>query len=93
MTVFQLDSKTVHALTNSLRRDAGNLNPLADLNVPATGVLAHFSAAVTGAIGTANTRAAELRDEARRIADAMDLTVDAAAAVDAGTSARLGATL
>lgn len=93
MTVFELDSAIVQDLTHSLRRDAGNLTPLTDLNVPPAGPLAAFSGAVGRAIDSANTRAAELCEEAHRIADAMDLTVEAAAAVDNRTSSRLGATL
>lgn len=93
MTVFTLDSAAVSALTNQLRADAGNLNPLHDISIPAVGPLATFSASVSGAIAGANLRAEELRTEARRIAQVMDRTAEAAANVEACTCAKLGAVL
>ena len=93
MTVFEIDSATVHALTDALRRDAADLNPLIDLDLPRNSSHAFYNMIVTHAIDDANGRADQLRAEARRIAAVMDLTVDAAANVDNGLGARLGATL
>lgn len=93
MTVFELESTTVHALTDALRADADRLNMLVEPPLPTKSSHAFYNAIVTTAIDDANTRAGELRTEARRIAAVMDLTVDAAANVDAGTCARLEAAL
>ncbi|WJY96901.1 hypothetical protein CFOUR_02315 [Corynebacterium fournieri] len=93
MTVFQIDSADVSALTDSLREDAAQLQLLHDVNVPDIWPLGEFSATVKSAIGKANTDAEALRAEARRIAAVMDLTVDAAAAVDRCTCEQLRATL
>lgn len=93
MTVFHIDSAAVSAMTESLRDDAARLQLLHDVSVPATWPLGKFSAAVSESIAKANTDAEALRAEAHRIAEAMDLAVDAAAAVDACTCQKLGATL
>ena len=93
MTIFQLDSATVAARTDSLRADAANLHPLHDVAVPDAWPLGDFRAAVSHAIAKANADADALRGEARRIAAAMDLAVEAAASVEASTCQRLGATL
>lgn len=93
MTVFHIDSAAVSAMTDSLRDDAARLQLLNDVSVPGTWPLGEFSAAVTESIAKANTDAEALRAEAHRIADVMDLAVDAAAAVDNCTCRKLGAAL
>ena len=93
MTVFHVDSAAVSAMTDSLRNDAARLQLLNDVPVPRTWPLGEFSAAVTESIAKANTDAEALRAEAHRIAEVMDLAVDAAAAVDTCTCQKLGAAL
>lgn len=93
MTVFHIDSAAVSAMTDSLRNDAARLQLLNDVSVPRTWPLGEFSATVTESIAKANADAEALRAEAHRIASAMDLAVDAAAAVDTCTCQKLGATL
>ena len=93
MTVFHIDSAAVSSMTDSLRDDAARLQLLNDVSVPGTWPLGEFSAAVTESIAKANTDAEALRAEAHRIAEVMDLAVDAAAAVDTCTCQKLGAAL
>lgn len=80
-------------MTDSLRADAAALHLLDDVPVPDIWPLTDFRTAVASAVAKANTDADALRAEAKRIAAAMDLTVDAASAVDACTCRELGATL
>ena len=93
MTVIHIDPAAVSAMTESLRADAAQLQLLDDVNVPDLWPLGEFSAAVTESIAKANTDAEALRAEAHRIAEVMDLAVDAAAAVDTCTCRKLGAAL
>lgn len=93
MTVFQIDSAAVSAMTDSLREDAAQLQLLNDVPVLDVWPLGEFRTAVGEAIAKANADAESLRAEAHRIASAMDLAVDAAAAVDASTCQKLEATL
>ncbi|MGV0345880.1 hypothetical protein HMPREF2736_01245 [Corynebacterium sp. HMSC036E10] len=93
MTVFQFDSASVFSMTDSLRNDAASLRPLNQVPVPDVWPLGQFRHAVSTAIEQANSDATLLRDEARRIAATMDLTVDAACAVDTATCHKFGATL
>ena len=93
MNTFALDSDTVTAHTDALRADAEALAALPRVPVPSFYPFSGFHAGFTAATAAEEKRSQEVRDEARRVAAAMDLTVLAADTVDGNTSAGLGGML
>ncbi|OFT82942.1 hypothetical protein [Corynebacterium sp. HMSC29G08] len=93
MDTFALDSHTVTSHTDSLRADAAALNPLPGTSFPSFYPFTAFHEAYAAAASAAETRAQQVRDEARRVAAFMDLTVTAANTVDGNTSKGLGGLL
>lgn len=93
MTCFTLHAATVTAHTTSLRADAAALQPLPTPPVPASGWFAEYRRALDEALSVANERACAITAEALRLADAMELTLQAADSVDSTVSAELGGML
>ena len=94
MNSFVVDAPAVAELTRALRTAA---SAIADITTPpghpGPGPTAAFDAALARAVERANERGVMLREEALRLADVMDLTVEAATAVDTASARRLGAML
>lgn len=86
METLNVDPPAIADLTATLRRAVADLP---DIDPPATasaGPTAGFGAALSRAIAGANERGRLVREEARRLADVMDLTVEATVAVDSATA-------
>ena len=92
LATFQINPADVSALTASLRADAAALTPVEAAAPPGVGPLRSFVEAFEAAVGSVNTRASALRDEAERLAGVMDATSDAATSVDARLGRDLGFT-
>ncbi|WP_115685206.1 hypothetical protein [Corynebacterium senegalense] len=90
LPVFHLNPPALDTLTAQLRADAAALRPLAHSPAAATGPARAFTEALAAAVGSVNERTEALRAEASRLAVAMDATVGAARAVDAGLGRALG---
>ncbi|QPK83634.1 hypothetical protein G7Y29_02150 [Corynebacterium qintianiae] len=93
MKSFIVDAPAVADLTATLREAAAGIGEIPSVPAPGPGATADFAAALAHAIERANERGWLLREEASRIADVMDLTVDAARAVDDALARELGVTL
>ena len=90
LATFQINPADVSALTASLRADASALTPVQDTSPPGVGPLRTFVEALGAAVGSVNSRASALREEAERLAGVMDATSDAATTVDARLGRDLG---
>ena len=88
MNTFIVNAEQIETLTSALRHSAAQLT-----NVPATapgfGPTATFAAALSEAVTHTNTRAHQVRREAHRLADVMELTTAAATSVDDGLARTL----
>ncbi|EEI15927.1 hypothetical protein HMPREF0298_2261 [Corynebacterium lipophiloflavum DSM 44291] len=93
MRTFVVDASEVAALTSSLRTAAAQITDIPPAAVPGFGPAADFHAALASAIGRVNDRCSQLRAEALRLADVMDLTVDATTSVDGSLARDLKAVL
>ncbi|MDY5785504.1 MULTISPECIES: hypothetical protein [unclassified Corynebacterium] len=87
---FELSAERVHKLTSSLRADAAALYDVPFPTIPAVGPVAAFARACHDAIASVNERSAQLRDEAQRLSDVMDLTARTALGVDTDLARALG---
>lgn len=89
MTTFIVDADRIETLTATLRRCAEQISDIPGAGGLGTGPTAPLDAALAEAILRTNDRGHQVRDEALRLADVMDLAVSAATVVDSG----LGRTL
>lgn len=93
MRTFVVDASEVAALTSSLRTAATQITDIPPHTPNDFGPTAAFRTALASAIGHVNDRAGQLRAEALRLADVMELTVDASTSVDGNFARDLRAVL